>query len=171
MPLITNSFEQARMAHQPKRIRVLFVGESRPANGTFFYNGDSILVRYMCEAFGLSPGADGSCASLLAEFEARGYYLRDLCLDPVNQLPRLAREQARRDGEVMLGARIRNDRPDAIVVVMKAIVPSVRRVLRSEGLEIPLHVLPFPAFGHQRQFVEQLASLLTRLPDDRRNAR
>lgn len=37
--------EQKRRRYRPQKVRVLLIGESAPANGTFFYRGDSSLAR------------------------------------------------------------------------------------------------------------------------------
>lgn len=51
-----------------------------------------------------------------------------------------------------------------IVVVMKAIELEVVKAVESAGmLGIPIDVLPFPAQGHQRSYVEELAALLQRI--------
>jgi hypothetical protein len=40
-----------RARHRPERVTILFVGESPPACGQFFYNRDSRLYRAMLHAF------------------------------------------------------------------------------------------------------------------------
>jgi hypothetical protein len=46
-----NNFESIRISYKPKKIKILFVGENYPTNGTFFYNEDSVLFRFTKEAF------------------------------------------------------------------------------------------------------------------------
>jgi hypothetical protein len=43
--------EQARLQHRPDDVRVLFIGESAPAGGTFFYFKNSKLYQTTCTAF------------------------------------------------------------------------------------------------------------------------
>lgn len=43
--------ETIRSTFRPDRIDVLFVGESAPTAGTFFYKGDSSAFREMRKAF------------------------------------------------------------------------------------------------------------------------
>ena len=38
-----NTYENLRNHYKPDKVEVLFVGESRPQGGTFFYQGDSTL--------------------------------------------------------------------------------------------------------------------------------
>jgi hypothetical protein len=42
--------EVQRASYRPNRITTLFVGESARVNGTFFYDGNSLMVRYMRRA-------------------------------------------------------------------------------------------------------------------------
>ena len=42
--------EVTRARYRPDRITTLFVGESAPASGAFFYHGDSAMLRYMQQA-------------------------------------------------------------------------------------------------------------------------
>ncbi len=50
-PCSTEFFEELRLRYRPKKVGVLLVAESRPAGGTFFYAGNSNLVRYTEQAF------------------------------------------------------------------------------------------------------------------------
>jgi hypothetical protein len=49
--------EVRRERYRPERITTLFVGESAPASGAFFYYGNSAMARYMQECMGLTSGA------------------------------------------------------------------------------------------------------------------
>jgi hypothetical protein len=40
---IDSSLESLRQSYRPQQVRVLFVGESPPAGGTFFYRANSNL--------------------------------------------------------------------------------------------------------------------------------
>ena len=42
--------EATRTRFRPERITTLFVGESAPASGDFFYYGNTAMLRYMREA-------------------------------------------------------------------------------------------------------------------------
>jgi len=84
--------EALRARFQPERIRILFVGESLPAGGTFFYNGDSNLVRYTCEAFAAALGTPDGARSFPSVFRDHGCYLVDLRREPVNGLSRAERQ-------------------------------------------------------------------------------
>jgi hypothetical protein len=69
--------EVIRERFRPKRVLTLFVGESAPKSGKFFYCGNTALKRYMedvVNAAGL--GADGD---FLERFKSYGWYLMISC--------------------------------------------------------------------------------------------
>jgi len=47
--------EATRARFRPERITTLFVGESAPASGDFFYYGDNAMLGYMRQAVEHSP--------------------------------------------------------------------------------------------------------------------
>ena len=141
---------------------MLFVGESRPANGTFFYSGDSILHDAIREAFRPTFHDFGGVA--FPTFFARlGCYLEDLCSAPVNKWkikdPR--RIKAREASEVSLAGRLEGTAPLEIILVMKAIAPNVSRALASAVITGAVHALPFPARPqHREEFVQVLSRIV-----------
>ena len=95
--------ERLRSAHKPEAIRLLFIGESRPAGGTFFYDGNSILQRWTAVAMSRAHAVDfEDSAAFPREFRAAGYYLDDLCLEPVNHLIPSERRRVRVDSLLAL---------------------------------------------------------------------
>ncbi|MGH9678017.1 MAG: hypothetical protein ACRD36_13015, partial [Candidatus Acidiferrum sp.] len=74
-----NDIEKLRCSFRPKHITTLFVGESPPHGGTFFYKRDSLLYHRMKEAF--SAGEN-----FLTEFKANCFFLEDLVQYPINQI-------------------------------------------------------------------------------------
>ena len=64
--------EATRLRFRPERITTLFVGESAPAGGDFFYYGRSAMTCYMREAI---ENALGETDDFLATFKAYGWYL------------------------------------------------------------------------------------------------
>lgn len=164
--MTSDSYEEKRESFRPTKVNVLFVGESRPANGTFFYQGDSNLAKYTCEAFSQAGKPVLERIEFLQQFKAKGCFLVDLCPQPVNQLPHAERREARRQGEAALAETLAELRPRAIVVVMTGIAGNIRRSVRqARQQELPLHVLPFPAMGHQHAYVEGLRHVLAELRD------
>jgi len=162
-----SSLEALRLRFKPEKFKVLFVGESAPANGTFFYKTDSNLYRYTQQAFVSAFGKEcGFGEGFLNFFRGRGCYLDDLCLEPVNNLDQTARQRKRNKSVPLLAGRIREYRPEAIVVVMSAIKDQVEQSARSAGLgSVPFRAVPFPARGNQKKYVAQLTKVLQELKE------
>jgi hypothetical protein len=161
----TAPLEKRRLGFKPDKIKVLFIGESPPANGTFFYNADSNLYRHTREAFLRVFGADSGAGGDFLDFlKDRGCYLDDLCLERVNRLEKTARQRKRDEAVPFLAARIREYKPEAIVVVMSAIRDEVSRSAQTAGLgSVPFHAVPFPGHGNQKKYVAQLIKVLREL--------
>lgn len=79
--------EVIRRKFKPAKIRILFIGESPPASGTFFYDGNSNLAKYTQHAFENCFGTSVSQMSeFLRFFKEQGCFLDDLCLYPINDI-------------------------------------------------------------------------------------
>jgi hypothetical protein len=95
-----NDLERLRRSFRPKQITTLFVGESPPHGGTFFYKRDSLLYHRMKESF-------GETSNFLPAFQAKGFILDDLVLYPINQIQnKNERDQHRRTGVQSLAQRM-----------------------------------------------------------------
>lgn len=168
----TRSYEALRATYRPERAgvqtRVLLVGESRPANGTFFYRADATLFFRTRDAFVRAFGkrvADGT--DFLAQLQRNGYFLIDLCPEPVNHLKgsQMPKRRAMRDAsERRLARRLRTLPTDTqIVVAMKGIDANVRRALAATRRpDLVLNpALPFPGRpNHAKEYVGGLARFL-----------
>lgn len=152
---------RARARYRPQRIRILFVGESPPSNGNFFYCGNNDMLRHMRSAAGATSDSDDN---FLQSFMARGCYLDDLVPTPVDHLPRSERERICWDARHDLAARIAEYRPLAIVSVLRRIKHVVEAAADEAGSSAPRHAVPFPGHGHQRRFQEQVARILSQSP-------
>lgn len=153
--------EEIRNRFRPKVTRLLLVGESPPANGTFFYSADSNLYRYTVAAFTEAGIRTGNATLFLDTFRDLGCFLDDLCHRPVNNLPQPMRRAARNSSVPGLASRLQEIRPRVVVCVMRAIEPAVRRALRVARMQgTEFRSVPFPAQGHQLQYVEQLAEIV-----------
>ncbi|MDV2504483.1 MAG: hypothetical protein RX318_11095 [bacterium] len=163
--MVTISLEELRFTFKPDPIRVLFIGESPPAGGTFFYKADSNLFRYTQEAF--SNVYDEKCGlgtDFLRFFKSIGCYLDDLCLEPINKLDKPTRLRKRSDAVPSLAERIRVANPRSIVVVMKAIMENVQEAIDITRIDrVPTYYLPFPAQSNQRKYVNSLIATIQRL--------
>jgi hypothetical protein len=85
----------------------LFVGESPPYGGTFFYLGNSKLYDKMRSV--IESKLDKT-DDFLATFKSYGWYLDDLVLTPVNQKERAERRKMCRNAQASLAKRIASRR-------------------------------------------------------------
>ncbi len=153
-----NGVEALRCSFRPDRIIVLFVGESAPYGGNFFYDGNTQLFRHMKRAF--KGGED-----FLSEFRNKGYYLDDLVLTPINNRIRSERRRLHRASIPSLTHRISDYRPLAIVTLMLGVKDAVDAAIAGAGLSHVLHYgVPFPGNGQQTRFAEAMAKIIPALP-------
>jgi hypothetical protein len=154
-------YEELRASYRPSRVKLLLVGESRPAGGTFFYRADSRLFFAVRDAFERAHGPMAAGEAFLAEFQKRGAWLYDLAASPVNRQrgrPRAA-AVAKRVWEL---AQVLEESPGAQVVAIKRDLEApVRRAMEMAGESADrLCVLPFPLYQWREVFVTGLAALL-----------
>lgn len=155
---MTTTHDKLRDDFRPERITTLFVGESPPTGGTFFYLANSILFRSMHEAF-------SKPAEFLLEFQNMGFFLDDLVLHPIDKQERKERERSRLEAIPHLAARLIAHSPAAVVAIMRAIEPCVSEAMRQAGLvHVPLYVTAFPGRYHRRTFLAEMSEIVPKLP-------
>jgi hypothetical protein len=115
---------KARMDHRPARITTLFIAESAPIGGTFFYYGNGHLGRYLQRSIEEVLAGDGD---FLERFKSYGWYLDDLVPAPVDHLTPRERRAAHLGAAQDLQRRIAEYRPLAIVCLLRASAPSFER--------------------------------------------
>jgi hypothetical protein len=153
--------EALRHRFRPDQVRVLFIGESAPAGGTFFYAMNSLLYAATQDAFRQAVPSLLSQQNFLRSFQHLGCYLVDLCDRPVNRLADDDRLAARDDGVRSLADLVRVERPPIVITVMREIAPWVDGALRMAEYEPARRFdLPFPRRQHARRYVELLATAL-----------
>jgi hypothetical protein len=152
-----NQFEELRKSFRPGRITTLFVGESAPASGRFFYSGDSSLFHAMKREF-------GSRETFLKDFKKKGFYLDDLVLTPINKLERHERLRQRQEAVPKLARRLVEYKPKAVIVVMRAILPTVRKAMQMAGISYEPFCVPHPAFGNWTRFSNAMKEIIDSLP-------
>lgn len=151
--------EVTRLMYKPEKINVLFVGESIPAGGKFFYDANSRLYRATAEAFNEIYRC-GKDHPFLTCFKKLGFYLEDLCLEPVNNLDPKTRYNKCQESVPILAKRIEEMRPSAIVVVMKDISHEVRQAAKQASLsDVRFEELPFPSY-HREGYIKELKEVL-----------
>jgi hypothetical protein len=157
--------EELRQRYRPQAVKVLFVGESPPHRGTFFYddarpsNLRRLTERVVRDVLPRRVGLD-----FLSSFARLGCYLDDLSLEPTDHLADDDRDDARRAGEGPLAIRIRRSEPKVVMGIGIGCRDSFQRAHRSSGVTAPLEVLPFPNWPRNvERYVEDLQVLIRHL--------
>jgi hypothetical protein len=153
------AIEAVRTRYRPERIMTLFVGESPPASGAFFFCGNNAMLRHMQCAVELALGEKSS--NFLESFKAYGWYLDDLVLTPVPKL-KLKTECLRAQNS--LAKRIEEYQPLAIVSLLLRISHIVEAAAIAAGNNNPRYAVPFPGNGHQGCFKAAMACIIPKLP-------
>lgn len=158
--------EEHRRSFRPANVRVLLVGESAPAGPTFFYEANSNLFRHARAALdGILGTAGASAREFFERFRELGFYLDDLCLEPVNDLPRNERKERCVASEATLAGRIAEYSPEVVVAIGKTFAaPSIKRALARSGVPARFEIVPFPNWPDQQaEFKERAAGLAREL--------
>ncbi len=165
------SIEEHRHSFRPPRITTLFIGESAPPSGKFFYSGNSTLYRAMKEAF---HGGD----DFIAEFKSKGFFLDDLVLFPNDTLTKEqkkryvieCRQKGYRDNIESTAQRIIMYRPQAVVVLLRQIESAALEAVEQAKVTLldcpPKHcgTTVFPRKRHHEQFLQQMRRMIPNLP-------
>lgn len=164
----TDFFEDLRLRYRPEKIRVLFVAESRPVGCTFFYAGNSHLVRYTEQAFRKAYDIDAlAMADFLDGFQAAGCYLEDLCPEPVNHIKKASLRRAEWKTSVgYLSHRIGSASPLTIIPIHKGSEFYVKQAARDAGFfDLLRPAIPFPSMGNHPRYIAELSDLIRELRD------
>jgi hypothetical protein len=155
-----SSIEEIRKSFLPGCVRVLFVGESAPEQGTFFYTGDT-LCTYTREAFerAFSNRIQQNSMQFLSLFRQMGCYLDDLSLVPINKKVPDERRRLQLEGLPGLTERMRQFKPLAIICMLKdnPLQSIIKEAARRSNLEdIPFRITSFGGNGNQGVYREEL---------------
>jgi hypothetical protein len=120
----------------------LFIGESPPASGRFFYSANSGLYRAMRMAFQRAD-SKASDENFLAVFRSRGCYLTDLSHEPIPYLRRAMRS----NGEKSLAREINRLQPEIIAPVLRSIARNVETAAERANWEGEILQFPYPGSG------------------------
>lgn len=156
-----DAVETVRKRYRPAKITTLFVGESAPHSGDFFYSGNTRLFQQMQLAV---EQAFGESANFLQTFKRYGWYLDDLVLEPVNHLTRSQRRAKCLGAQKSLADRIASYQPEAIVSLLIRIKPFVNAAAIMANSNTCPYVVPFPAMGNQPRFQDAMAGIIRKLP-------
>ena len=155
-----DEFESLRGFYRPETVKLLLLGESRPAGGTFFYKADSHLFFATREAWVRAYGSAPYGAEFLGQLRNSGVWLYDLAHAPVNRMGGRPRREAVESRTADLVALLRASKPSRVVAIKRSLEPVTRSATISAGLEPDrLVVLPFPLYQWRAAYVEGLASV------------
>ena len=155
--------EDIRSSFRPAEIRVLFVGESAPQSGKFFYKGNSQVYGYMEKYLGQKLFQTHN--NFLENFKAAGYYFDDLVLTPVNKAPRNEQKRLRIQAVPSLAKRIKDYNPIVVVALLKRIEENVRKAVLLSGVDACFCATHFPGNGQQRKFECDIEQILPKLKE------
>lgn len=156
--------ERFRKSFRPPRIQLLFIGESPPVSGRFFYSGNSGLYRAMRAAF-QNADAKVDDENFLAVFYAHGCYLTDLSHEPVDHLDPPLRRAMRSDSEKFLAREITRLQPGIIAPVLRSIVGNVGNAAARANWQGEILQLPYPGrwSRYREAFIKALVPVIRRL--------
>jgi hypothetical protein len=156
--------ERLRQSFRPPRIQLLFIGESPPASGRFFYSGNSGLYRAMRAAF-QNADAEIDDENFLAIFCARGCYLTDLSHEPVDHLEPPLRRTICGDGEKFLAREITRLQPEIIAPVLRSIAGNVENAVARANWQGEILQFPYPGrwSRYREAFINALVPVIRRL--------
>jgi hypothetical protein len=152
--------EALRKSYKPDQIKLLFVGESPPASGKFFYYKGAMTTFTALAFEKVFDRVFPDTSSFLKFFQHIGCFLEDLCLEPVDKMNPKERTTMLTDATESFSHRLRDYSPEAIVIVLKRIEPYVKEALRKAKISAPIYTLPFPGFGHQKNYINKLYEIL-----------
>jgi hypothetical protein len=152
--------EALRESYKPFQIKLLFVGESPPASGKFFYHKGA-MTTFTSRAFEkVFNRVFSDTHSFLNFFRLSGCYLEDMCLEPVDKMTPKERTMMLKDSIEYFSSRLKEYSPEAIVIVLKRIESHVKEALKKAKISCPIYTLPFPGFGHQKNYIKELCKIL-----------
>lgn len=157
--------DSIRQNYLPQKVKVLMVGESPPQSGKFFYTGDDLTDKTK-EAFSwvfMDVLDQSTYEEFLDFFKKQGFYLDDLCLEPVNGKDENTRIKMREAGVQPLADRMREYNPDAIIFIFKGARKQFETAVERAGLgQVPRYYAPYPAFSklNKEGYITEVVSAL-----------
>ena len=154
----SEKFEKKRNDFKPSKTKILFVGESRPSGGTFFYDKNSNLYRYTKESFE-NVGIDFS----LAKFKEMECWLYDVCKEPIDFINSKSKKREIINKYIPdLKNEIKLLSPKYIIVVKKTCMEKVFAAILESGYSENINAFntSFPSCGNQNKYVDELTRIL-----------
>ena len=152
--------EDIRKSYQPKKIKLLLIGESPPESGQFFYL-ESLMTTFTQRAFENTFNLSfKNHKEFLQFFKKKGCYLDDLSSIPVNGIPPLRKEEVLSGSILSFSKRLTLYKPEIVVIVLKRIERKVNEALDLSRIQCERYTLPFPGNGHQNKYIQKLSKIL-----------
>lgn len=169
---LIDKYTLARNRYKPLKIAVLFIAESPPSSGGYFYSEKTIgkdhLFRETMKALEFWPSGrpmrkGWDKRSMLNEFCSLGFFLIDICEFPVDKLRPRERRISTLRGALTLQGRVEALCPDRILIVKKTVFKPATQALSETGFAgrvLNAEPLPFPSHGNQKKYRTMLRRLV-----------
>lgn len=157
---MADEYEALREKYKPSSVDILYIGESRPQTGKFFYNANSNLYYNTKVAYEQLFEPE---TFTLVRFMKNRNWLYDVCNIPVNGMGDGERKRNISSGIPNLILAIDKLQPKFIVVVkMGFMVDLLKEPIEGCGYieNSSLYFLPFPANGWQAKYRNHLIKIL-----------
>lgn len=134
-----DKIKEAQAKYRPDQIKVLFVAESPPTSGKYFYCENNSLLNEIRHALREDHSSD---VDFLVDFMKRKWYLDDLVETPVRDQTELRNKcLAAVDG---LAARIRDYKPSIVVCLLRRIRDQVETAVLKADSDACVYAVSFP---------------------------
>lgn len=174
MPRTPEEYKSLRNKFKPNNIKFIFLLESPPVSGAYFYDPESLehewLFKAMMKIIGFKFGELNvqSKKSGLDAFKEAGYYLIDATYKPVNQIEdRNVRNITIMEGfdgllNEMSELKVK-DKKTPVILIKANIFALFNNCLKSKGFNIINEgiVVPFPSHGQQGRFYQRMNEIFT----------
>jgi len=163
-----NQYKLLRNQYMPKKLRVILVLESPPANGKYFYNPNGkiseILFRsLMTVLLDIKPQTKDEG---LRKFSEAGYLLVDPIYEPVDNISDKKADKLIMENYFFfikdLKTIIGNTKNVKIILIKKNICTLLEKPLLTDGFNVVnnYEMIPFPLHYHMNSFSEKVRRLL-----------
>lgn len=177
--LTIQEYKKLRKNFIPKKIKYIFVLESPPVGGNYFYKCDNIgpnpLFHEMMKVIKTInydyPFINNDTFSGLKYFQNSGYLIIDSTYTPVNNIPegRQRNDMILKNinylkNEIKEFIKTKGSQNTKIILIKRNICTIIKKELlkdfNSRILNRNEEIIPFPSNGHQRKFREKVVNLI-----------
>lgn len=159
---------EKRRKYLPKELKLIFIAESPPISGNYFYDSNGKISEQLFRAMIIDIIGEktSSKAEGLSKFQEAGYLLVDAVYKPVNkELTEKKRNNIIIEGYPDLLTDLSNLSPgkDVPLLLIKAnICRLLEPKLVDDGFTVLNHgaIIPFPGSGQQKNFKEKIGPIL-----------